>query len=424
MRSLDPDNTPRTRLNASLLLFAVPFCVYVYGMRYVGSGDTRASEYLAVSLVREGDFDLDEFVAHGEEMPYSFARSGDRTVNLYTPVPGMMNVPVFLAADLAGVDLEAELLPLNKVSMSMWAALSVVLMFHIILGLGFRPRRAFLLSLVFAFGTLLWSVCARGTWQHGPSVFLLCCALRLMQSERKAVFAWGGSLLALMCVNRPVDAIFAVPVFVYVLVHRRDRVAGFLLTALIPVAFMLWYSVEYWGSPLALGQGQSGKFTGSPLLAVPGMLISPARGLLVFSPVFVFAILYMVRDVFARGGRVLYRYMVAGLALTLVCYSFWERWSGGHCFGYRYLSDFLPVLMIFLAESWDTYIAKRRWTLALFWVLLAFSVYVNFLGAFFYPSGFDWEPDNTDFHPARYWSLDTEITRCHGKFMDALESRL
>jgi hypothetical protein len=68
-------------------------------------------------------------------------------------------------------------------------------------------------------------------------------------------------------------------------------------------------------------------------------------------------------------------------------------------------------------------VATRWWTLAAFWVFAAFSVYVNFLGAFFYPSGFDWEPDNIDFNPGRLWSLDTEITRCHGNFMDVLDSK-
>ncbi len=412
------------KLIASLLLFIIPFVVYIFGFRYAGSGDTKASELLAVTLVREGDFDFNEFFVEGEEIPYSFTYSEDRIVNLYTVIPGMMNVPIFVVANAAGVDLETNLLKLNKISLSLWAALSVVLMFYILLGIGLRPRRSFFLSLVYAFGTLVWSVAARGTWQHGPSIFFLCCALLLMQSEKKKVFIWAGFFLSMMCVNRPSNAFIVLPIFLYVLIHRKDRILPFILTALLPVAFMVWYSLEYWGSILSLGQGQSGKFTGNPTLAIPGMLLSPARGLLIFSPIFLFSIIYIIRDVFVKNGKIFYRYLVGGFVLTLICYSFWERWSGGHGFGYRYLSEFIPILTIFLAESWERYIAPRWYSMSAFFVLVAFSVYVNFLGALIYPSGFDWEPNNIDFHPERLWYFhDTEITRCHDMFVDIIRSR-
>ncbi len=391
----------------------------------MGAGDTVASELLAVSLVREGDFDFNEFFDEGEEMPYAFTFSGNKIVNLYTVIPGMMNFPVFFAANIVGIDLEANLLKLNKISMSLLAAISVVLMFYILLGLGFSIRRSFFFCLVYAFGTLVWSQAARGTWQHGPSILFLCCAILLMQSDKKSIFAWAGFFLTLMFVNRPANAFIVLPVYIYILIHKRDRFFPLVLTSLIPLAFLAWYSIEYWGSILSLGQGQSGKFTGDPLLAVPGMLISPARGLLIFSSVFVFSLIYMVRDVFRKGGNVFDRYLTAGFILTLICYSFWERWSGGHCFGYRYLSEFIPILTIFLAKSWDRYIAPRRFMKVIFGLMLATSVYINFLGAFVFPSGFDHIPNDTDFHPERLWYVhDTEIIRCHTLLVDRITSYL
>jgi hypothetical protein len=425
MKFPDPADTARSRLLASLLLVALPFLVYIAGFRYMGSGDTAASELLAVSLIREGDFDFNEFFQPGEEMPYAFTWSGDRIVNLYTVIPGLMNVPVFLAAELVGVDLQAHLQVLNKISMSLLAAISVMLMFRILLRIGLSLRRGFFISLVYAFGTLVWSSAARGTWQHGPSILFLCAALLLMLSGDPHRFAWSGFFLALMCVNRPANVFLAGPLFLYIAVHRRRSLPGVLLTALIPLAFLAWYSVEYWGSLLSLGQGQQGKFTGDPLLAVPGMLLSPARGLLVFSPIFIFSFVYLFRDVLRKGGNILYRYMAAGFAITLIGYSFWERWSGGHCFGYRYLSEFIPVFILFLAEGWDRYIARRAWTRAAFTLTLAASVYFNFLGAYIFPSGFDHIPDDIDFHPGRLWSVsDTELTRCHEKLVDFISQRL
>ncbi len=419
-------NSRKTRILISAALFIISFAVYnVPGSRYCASGDTVGNELLAISLIREGDFDYNEFCPSGneEELGSVFEWSKGSILNICPVVTGMMNVPVFLAADAFGIDIEEKMLPLNKVTMSLIAAFSTVLMFFILLKNGFSIKRSTLLAVVFSFGTLVWSVTSRGTWQHGPSIFFLCAGMLLYSSKRRKIFAWAGFFFTLMCVNRPVNGLIILPFYAHALFHRRKDFIPFALTSLIPLAFLAWYSLEYWGSLLSLGQGQGAKFGGDLLLAVPGMLISPSRGLLIFSPVFVFSLLYMIRDVFRKGGDVLDRYITVGFILTLICYSFWERWSGGHCFGYRYLSEFIPILILFLAKSWDRYIAPRRLTKVIFVLLFAAAIYINFLGAFVYPSGFNHIPNNIDFHPERLWCVhDTEITRCHTRLVDYITS--
>ncbi len=416
-------NTSKNRNIISILLFLIPFSVYIFGFRYMGSGDTVASELLAVTLIREGNFDFNEFFTEGEEMSYSFTFSGDRIVNLYSVPTGMMNVPVFFAADLMGIDIEKELLPLNKVSMSLLAALSTVLMFHILLKRRFSIDLSALMAVVFASGTLVWSVTARGTWQHGPSILFLCAGMLLFFSENRKAFAWAGFFFALMCVNRPVNGLIVLPVYAFTLFHRRKDFLPLVLTSLIPLAFLAWYSLEYWGSLLSLGQGQGGKFTADPWLGIPGLLLSPARGLLVFSPVFIFSILYMVKDVFSKGGNILYRYLSAGFFLTLIIYTVWERWYGGYCFGYRYLSEYIPIMVLFLAEGWSRYVKPKVWTRVLFGILFLLSVYFNFLGAFFYPSGFNSTPNNIDYNAGRLWTIeDTELLRLNSMFIEKLSN--
>jgi hypothetical protein len=50
--------------------------------------------------------------------------------------------------------------------------------------------------------------------------------------------------------------------------------------------------------------------------------------------------------------------------------------------------------------------------------LAVVSVFVQFLGAFHYPAGFNWIPDNVDFNPRRLWQVrDSELERCFGEFL-------
>ncbi|MCD4706264.1 MAG: hypothetical protein K8S62_00825 [Candidatus Sabulitectum sp.] len=416
----------KTKIVISVALFVIPFLVYIQGFRYLGSGDTVGNELLAISLIREGNFDYNEFCPSGdeEELGYVFKWSRGRIVNICPIVTGMMNVPVFLAADVVGIDIEEKILPLNIVSMSLLAALSTVLMFHILLRKRFSTGLSAFLAVVFASGTLVWSVTARGTWQHGPSIFFLCAGMFLFFSENRRAFAWAGFFFALMCVNRPVNGLIVLPFYVYTLFHRRKDFLLLVLTSLIPVAFLAWYSLEYWGSLLSLGQGQSGKFTTDPWLGIPGLLFSPARGLLVFTPVFIFSILYMVKDVFSKGGNILYRYLSVGFFVTLIIYTIWERWYGGHCFGYRYLSEYIPIMVLFLAEGWNRYVKPKVWTRVLFGILFFLSVYFNFLGAVVFPSDFNTVPNNIDYNDDRLWTIeDTELLRLNDMFVERLLKR-
>ncbi len=418
-------DTTKTRLVISFLLFFISFSVFVYGFKYVASGDTVASEMLAISLIHEGNFDFNEFFEEDEDLQYSFSRFGGRILNRYTVIAGMMNVPVFLVANIIGIDIEDELLPLNVVSMSLLAAISTLLMFFILLKRKFSITLSTLLSFVFAFGTLVWSVTSKGTWQHGPSIFFLSAGMLLFFNENRHIFAWSGFFFALMCVNRPVNSLIVIPFYIYILFYKRKQFIVMFLTSLIPLIFLVWYSLEYWGSILSLGQGQSGKFTSTPWTGIPGLLFSPARGLLVFTPVFIFSMLYMVKDVFVKGGNVLYRFLCVGFILTLVIYTIWERWFAGHCFGYRYLSEYIPILILFLAEAWKKYIKPKQWTRVLFLFLIVFSVYFNFLGAFIYPSDFNTSPNNIDFNEYRIWMIkDTELLRLNSMFFEKLSNKL
>src|SRR5688572_7501851 len=192
----------RHRLRAALV-FLVPLVLYNVGFRYLPSGDTAPAELLPISLLTEGDFDLDEFVGH--ELPYwSLVRKG-RVVSYYPVLPGVLNLPVYSVARLLGVDLYANRFLLSMLTASLLSALSVLAVYACLKRIVGSETRALFFAFIYAFATCVWSVCSRGLFSHGPSVLLLSLAFLLLLSGRQPAHAFAGLLLGLAVINRPTN---------------------------------------------------------------------------------------------------------------------------------------------------------------------------------------------------------------------------
>lgn len=386
---------------APWIALLVPLCLYNIGFRYVGSGDTAPAELMPIVLMHGHGFDFREFT--GGDLPYWFRLVNGRVVSNYPVLPGILNVPAYAAARLAGVDVHERRLFLSMLTSSVIAALSAFFLYLALTHVCRSRGEALLFALAYAFGTTVWSVASRGLFQHGPSVLFLSIVLwALLRGGASVPIA--GLALSLAVVNRPANVAIALPLALYVVRYERRRLAGFVLLALPPLLFHLWYANAYWGSPFSLAQQVSdSNFRGRFWSGLAGILVSPSRGLIVFSPIFLFA--FPAAAVALRpeppGARRLPRYLLAGIILTLAIYSRWTMWWGGHTFGYRLLTELTPLLTILIAFSWPA-IAKSRAAVLLFALCLAFSLYANFLGAMVFPSGFN---NNLDLQPGRLWDI-------------------
>jgi hypothetical protein len=408
----------------TFLLFITTYLVFNIGSRYVAGGDTPPNELLPISIVTEGNLDLNEFMQHkgivgeGPGLPH-FLAAVNRRIVATTPIfPAFLNVPVFALARLARVDLLWERWRLTMITTTLVAALTVVFMYLGLRRLCRRRRTALVFSLVFAFATAVWSVTCRGIWQHGTSLLLFAIAVYLLTLEQDSAAAWAGLFLGMAIWNRPSNAVIAVVLTAYVVVRHRRALLAHAALFLVPILLMVWYSWVYWGNPLALGRAPGAAlFGGYTLKNLSGLLFSPARGLFVFSPVLVVGFGYMLYVLFAPRQRLFERFLAgAGIAL-LALYSRWGMWWAGHCFGYRFLIEMVPMLVIFLALAWERFMRQRWYLRTVFGLLLGLSVYCHFLGAYYYPSGFNTTPDNIDYGTNRLWTIrDTELVRCSRTF--------
>ena len=405
----------------ALLLFIFVLGGYLAGSGVYSTGDVIPNELLPISLLREGNFALDEFVGpqRRAHLPYYFQEVNGRIVSTYPVLPGVLNLPVYAAANALGFDIWKLRRRLSFLSACWISALSAMFVYLALLRAGRSERTALLFSLAYAFATCAWSVASRAIWQHGPSLLFIAIALWLLHSPSRRGVPWAGLFLGLAVCNRPINLLIALPLALFVLVHRRRHALAFALLALIPAALLGWYSLAYYGRLGSLGQGQS--FASGDLPAgLAGILVSPARGLLVFSPIFVFAFAGMARSLRDRQAEPIDKYLAAAVALFLVAVADWKMWWGGWSFGYRLLIELVPLLILFSAFYWEAVMASRPWRRRVFAAALLFSVYANFLGARYFPSPFNGTPDNIDFHTARLWSpWRSELTLCTVKFLRA-----
>ena len=402
----------------ALLLFALSLFVYLYNYRYRfwgAGGDTTPAELLPLAMERNHSLYFDGFEQPGA---WWFHRVNGHAVSGYPIVPGFFNIPAYAIARWRGVPLDsAHRSMLSMISASVVTAASVAFFFLALSNLVQR-RTAIACTLVYAFATTAMSVAARGMWQHGPSLLFLAIALWLLTRGDPRTIALSGLPLGFAVFNRPVNVLIVAPLAMYVLWRHRRAFIPFCVAAAIPAALMAWYSIHYWGTVTTLGQYPSGDwFSGRIGPGIAGLLVSPSRGLFVFTPLFLFSFAAMIATLRHPARDPLLTAMGIGILATLLLYAKWYSWWGGTSFGYRLLTELVPLLTIFLAIGWERFFAVRRFLYPLLGIATVLSLYAHFLGAFFAPCG----PDDQQ----RLWSWrNGELAQCSGKFAARTRSHL
>jgi len=269
--------------------------------------------------------------------------------------------------------------------------------FLFLVACGFVGRwKALIVALAYGLGTCVWSTSSQALWQHGPNEFFLALGTLLLtrveRGRRQAALCGLAFACAVAC--RPTSVLVCVAVGGYLLLARRRALLPYVLGAL-PVALLLAaYNWHYFESPFTFGQGIVGEKvaqykTGSTNLwqtpiwvGAAGLIFSPSRGLLVYSPFMIFAFWGLVR-VWRETKYAAFRPLtVAMLGLLGIAFC-WFDWWGGWCFGYRPIVDTMPFFALLLIPMVDT-ILSRRWLTAVAAALLAWSIFVQVLGAWAY----------------------------------------
>jgi len=375
------------------LLFAGVLVVYNASLRPLGTGDTFAAPYVSLSLVREGDFDLNEFGwARGDFKSIDPAgngavRAGARLVSKYPPMSSLLATPLFatflFVPRLGFPDNEFLLSQIGKMAATVFAALSVV---SVYLAVRWTRRRwAVFVAGIYAFCTCTWFV-SQALWQHPACemalAFALCCLVRAEQDRR--FLAPLGFALALALAARHASVGIVGVLGAYAVWRHREAWPRLVIGALPVSVVQLAYNCYCFGSPLATGyQAEAWRAWQTPLAAgLVGHLIGPSRGLLVFSPFLVFVVVGLRCAWQGRRDSTTARLVtVSGLAAGahLLLLSKWSPWHGGMSYGYRMIVEICPLLVFVLAFGLDRIWRSKAWRTT-FVVLVLVSAGIQTIG--------------------------------------------
>lgn len=249
---------------------------------------------------------------------------------------------------------------------------TAVILLRLLLHLGGAPRRALLLTLLWALGSPAL-VYANLAFDEPLQGLFLLAGIAAAVHGRGGLTALGFGLAALV---RPV-AFLALPAGWLILDGKWTELTPsrrrLLAAGAAVIGFQLVYNWLIHGSPVATGYG--GERFSTPLpVGLAGMLAAPGKSIFIYFPA---ALILPAALVFLWRQNRRLALAVGYLFLAyLLLYAGWWDWSGDTCWGPRFLVPLLPLAVIPLALF-----PARRWFLPLVAIALIAGLAVNLPGA-------------------------------------------
>jgi hypothetical protein len=375
-----------------VLLACGQFATVWYSAADYCRADSRGSLLVSQALLVDGTPRLDAYREEIVGLGYRLITK-DGHLHYYFPLgTSLFSVPAVGVARLFGLDMarEQDDIRLQKILAGVLLAAATILIYA--LGrLQLGRLASFSLAVAYGACSSLTSTLGSALWSHDLAIFFVLLGLYVLMRIREGGGANRGGLLAAslgaiavaawLC--RPTAALFGLTSAAYLAWVRPRLLIPFgIALAVAGGSFVAWswhdlHQVlpDYY---LPSRLGSSPRFA----QALIGHLISPGRGLFVYSPILLVTLWGV-----ARYGRSLWR-DPAVVVLVLWFIGFWlslsrfPHWWGGYCYGSRLMSDILPAWILLTILLWRHAYAKmpssRRRLVVGVWALTAtWGFYVN-----------------------------------------------
>lgn len=341
---------PTQRRTQALVCAGILLSVFLGNGRFIGSNDAAATRLIPFVLVREGRLCFEQSAQVALDpaaLPYWFVTAREHIVSRYPVATGVLATPLYLPAVLGSYDPEHESVhELERIAAALLTLLGVACIGVIALR-WLPPHEALGITAVYALGTSVASILSKALWQHvgGALGFSLALfGLFALRSHAKGSVVIGLGL-GLAMAARSTNLAPALCVFGATLLSKGWRkLVWSALAAALPVCAQLLYARYYFGSFFGNGYGAEASegWTAFWPTGTLGLLVSPGRGLWIYSPCLVFAAFALWKGAGVIEPRVS-RMLLLGIALLLAVMGKWWCWWGGRSVGERMTSDVLPL---------------------------------------------------------------------------------
>lgn len=442
----DPSSVSQLGVRVVVVVFLLVAFVHALSPS-VQVGDSRLSVPVATQVIRQQNLHLEgSHVVTELDDTYDVRHVDGHTLPFFPWAPMLLAIPGAVAYDLVGRDPGALrpsdpnqtwIIEIPTASLLV-AATSVVLMvavFGAAVGtVSERRRLAVTAALVLAFGTGAWSTGSRALWQHTPS--MLCLALALLAAlrlDRADGARWAyalGVALAAAYTMRPTNAVALVLILVWVAVTQRPKLGRALVgAAAVGIPFTVVNLMEY-GSllPPYFAGSRLGTETAVGFWEALAMnVVSPSRGLLIYNPIVILAVVGSVAKIRRGAWTSLDSALVAVVAVHWLVIARYGS-TGGSAYGSRMWTEVLPIvvylsvpaLRALLELATDRTPPRASLVLGGAVLLLGWSVAVNATGAVL-RSGYCWSatPVHVDQDPSRVWDWsDPQFARPYRRALE------
>ncbi len=387
------------------------------------SPDVLPNALFAWTVIKEQDVDYDEFTAPAgataagrlDREAYFFRACGastatappkakrsaggppapgpnDHVCSVFPPGMAVLALPFFAPFVLAGFGpFDLGLLVHGGHVVAAFVEVIATLVLWSVMRRFAGPRSSLVLVLLYFLATSVRTVASQALWQHSGVHLMVVVALALVLREEPVSLGrefFAGLVIGLGAVVRQTTALIALGIHGM----RPVRLIVSLIGAAIGVAPLLTYNYFAFGSPLEQGYGIK-PFDTPPQQGLYGLLLSPSRGLLIYTPYVIFAFGALFRA-WRWPGEVATRLRWLSLVwiAALVLYATYAEWWGGRVFGSRFLDDLAPVL--FAALAWGIGVGVMRSIVerVLFAVMALWSFVIFQAAAFLYDKSWDTLP--------------------------------
>ena len=261
-------------------------------------------------------------------------------------------------------------------------------------------------------------------WQQSTSqlfnsiiVWLFVKGQKIETENSSVLIFLSGFFVGLSFFCRLTNIIIVIVTTLYVLIKHRKIFFYFITGLSIPVILLFIYNLSVFNNIFG-GYKDHHIFDISIknfFINISGLLISPNRGIFIYSPVFLFSLIGMIfvfsQYISKKNVNEIYVMFSLVVIFYLILLAGYKMWWGGWGFGYRFLCDIIPFLIVLIVPVIIEFANNKQKILEFIFIIFSiYSIGIQIIGVYFDDSTWSKYPD-VDNNTYRLWNWnDWQIT--------------